>query len=439
MIRKSKIISAVLCSLFCVSIFAEEIPSEEKHPEIPHEKTVSEVIRNVALATGETLLIDLGINSYCTIIRKYDWARVDLQSMKKNLTSPWVWDNNTFFINQMAHPTMGTFYFDAGRANDLGFYGSAAEAALGSLVWELFGERGSASINDFISTTTGGIVWGETLFRISDSLYKIHPALGWITNPVGAVTQLVIGRRPQNVSGFISDMDILTFGGCDFFTTKATFGLGTKVVYGVPYGHITDQPFDQFTLLVDCHFAEDSYFYRINSSGFLQSWGFGTEERPGNFGITMGYDCINGKDYVLSLGDLAFGIRQKFNFDQETYFAYGAETGFVFMAAPESLKYCLGPEVKLSLAFENKDFGKLEVDSKAVFLCDWPSSVSKKMKAENNFVILTDISYVHKIWKNISLGISDSAYCKIAEMPERNQWDNYLKLFVKVNLIKEHF
>ena len=68
-------------------------------------------------------------------------------------------------INQFGHPYQGNLYFNAGRANGLSFWESAPLAALGSATWEYFGEKNHASINDFVTTTMGGIALGEMFHR----------------------------------------------------------------------------------------------------------------------------------------------------------------------------------------------------------------------------------------------------------------------------------
>ena len=76
-----------------------------------------------------------------------------------------VWDLDDFTVNQIGHPYQGNNYFNAGRANGLGFYESAAVTAFGSATWEFFGETNHPSLNDFINTTLGGITLGEMFHR----------------------------------------------------------------------------------------------------------------------------------------------------------------------------------------------------------------------------------------------------------------------------------
>ena len=79
----------------------------------------------------------------------------------------WVWDLDDFVVNQIGHPYQGSNYYNAGRANGLSFYESAAMAAFGSATWEFYGETNKASLNDFINTTLGGIAIGEVLHRVA--------------------------------------------------------------------------------------------------------------------------------------------------------------------------------------------------------------------------------------------------------------------------------
>jgi hypothetical protein len=54
----------------------------------------------------------------------------------------------------------------AGRSNGLDFWESAPLTFLGSLEWEYFGETTLPSLNDFYNTGFGGIVVGETIYRV---------------------------------------------------------------------------------------------------------------------------------------------------------------------------------------------------------------------------------------------------------------------------------
>ena len=66
-----------------------------------------------------------------------------------------------------SHPFNGSTYYNAARANGIGFWGSSAMALAGAFVWECCGETHPMSYNDMISTGFGGIARGEVAHRIS--------------------------------------------------------------------------------------------------------------------------------------------------------------------------------------------------------------------------------------------------------------------------------
>ena len=117
---------------------------------------------------GTSLLQTTGINvmyELANLVRGQVTARITPKTWWTNMQQGMVWDLDDFTVNQIGHPYQGNNYFNAGRANGLGFYESAAVTAFGSATWEFFGETNHPSLNDFINTTLGGITLGEMFHR----------------------------------------------------------------------------------------------------------------------------------------------------------------------------------------------------------------------------------------------------------------------------------
>ena len=117
---------------------------------------------------GMSLLQTTGINviyGLGNLARGQVTGRITPKTWWANMQQGWVWDLDDFTVNQIGHPYQGTNYFNAGRANGLSFYESAAVTAFGSATWEFFGETNHASLNDFINTTLGGVTLGEMFHR----------------------------------------------------------------------------------------------------------------------------------------------------------------------------------------------------------------------------------------------------------------------------------
>jgi hypothetical protein len=117
---------------------------------------------------GMSLIQTTGINviyELANLARGQVTARITPKTWWANMQQGMVWDLDDFTVNQIGHPYQGNNYFNAGRANGLSFYESAAVTAFGSATWEYFGETNHASLNDFINTTLGGITLGEMFHR----------------------------------------------------------------------------------------------------------------------------------------------------------------------------------------------------------------------------------------------------------------------------------
>lgn len=88
------------------------------------------------------------------------------------------WDKDPIQTNFFGHPYNGSFYFTGARAAGLTFWESIPYTLGGSLTWELFSETERPSMNDIFSTTFGGIILGEILYRISSQVLDDSES-GW--------------------------------------------------------------------------------------------------------------------------------------------------------------------------------------------------------------------------------------------------------------------
>jgi hypothetical protein len=140
--------------------------------------------------------------AYNWYVQRWHWANVGTRAWWKNLRDGFIWDDDAFMDNQLAHPYHGSLYFNAGRGAGYGFWSSTAFAAAGSLGWELLTENVRPSLNDLINTTLGGIALGEATFRMSAFLVSSsrsprfgHTAGAVLLNPVGQTQRLLRNRR----------------------------------------------------------------------------------------------------------------------------------------------------------------------------------------------------------------------------------------------------
>jgi hypothetical protein len=97
---------------------------------------------------------------------------VNGKSIKRNLQSAWVLDNDPFDINQFMHPYQGAMYHGFARSAGLDYWESLGYTFAGSMLWELAGETTIPSRNDQIASGIGGSFLGEPLFRLAELVLR---------------------------------------------------------------------------------------------------------------------------------------------------------------------------------------------------------------------------------------------------------------------------
>ncbi len=156
------------------------------------------------LAAAEVVGINLGIWAILHYVTDAHYAYLSWETMRDNFRDSFEWDQSRYFVNFYHHPYHGYLYFNAGRANGLGYWGSALATLGGSLMWEMVLETYRPSINDLVTTTNGGCVYGEIGYRFSAMVRKSdargleriwRETVGAVLDPIGGLNRLFNGRR----------------------------------------------------------------------------------------------------------------------------------------------------------------------------------------------------------------------------------------------------
>jgi hypothetical protein len=131
------------------------------------------------------------------------FAKVTPDIWRENFVTGFQWDDNEFEVNQFAHPWQGGLYFTAGRIHGLNFWESIPYTVVGSWTWEHFAETEQPASNDFMTTTWGGVFFGEALYRLSNDVLDDSTSgstrlwkevAGFVLNPMNGVDRLVSGQ-----------------------------------------------------------------------------------------------------------------------------------------------------------------------------------------------------------------------------------------------------
>ncbi|MDH5217998.1 MAG: DUF3943 domain-containing protein [Gammaproteobacteria bacterium] len=131
--------------------------------------------KNYLYPLAEVFLINGLIFSWNRYAVEAKWSYVDYDTINSNLVNGFGWDNDQFNYNQLYHPYQGGQYHSAARYYGLNYWESMSYTALGSLHWEYMMENESPAINDFITTTLSGSIFGEAIFRMARLILDQSP------------------------------------------------------------------------------------------------------------------------------------------------------------------------------------------------------------------------------------------------------------------------
>jgi hypothetical protein len=277
----------------------------------------------------------MGFNRYVT---KADYAYVNTETWRKNLTSKPEWDTDEFRINFIGHPYQGTLYFNAARSQGYNYWQSLPFAVAGSLTWEYLGENTLPSYNDMIYTPINGAALGEILYRVSSNILDdrttgreriAREVAAGLINPVRGLNRLLQGKTSQvtNKEMYEKDpMNITLFAGVHRLNRDENnaFGKGrTNAMLNVQldYGNQFEasKPFDLFRLRAEF------------TGGNADTVG-------GTISNITGYGMLLGKNKQLGKVDILTGLFQYYDYWDNRNFVLGA-LGFgggVFTKAPLS-------------------------------------------------------------------------------------------------------
>lgn len=200
-----------------------------------------------------------------------DFARISFRSIRRNIANGLVWDNDKFSTNLLAHPYIGGIYFNTARSNGLSFWESVPYSFGGSLMWEMLAEVEPPAINDFVSTSIGGIALGEVTHRVSSLILDdskrgvnrfFRELTGTLVSPARGLNRILTGDAWKVRHKYYSYHDFNQFP----VKFSATIGnrfmsddnylfkksnvpyLEFDLIYGHPLQETTNQPFDYFNL-----------------------------------------------------------------------------------------------------------------------------------------------------------------------------------------------
>lgn len=260
---------------------------------------------------GNRAVYDVGLSSWGGSFRK------------------WWWDRDSFTTNELAHPYMGSLYFNMARSSGLPFWESFGYAFGGSLMWESFGETEPPAFDDQISTSWGGAIIGEVLFRLSNRLLDggggrpgFWRELGaLVLDPAQGLNRILYGNRfrpaEPELEPFYAELRTAagvasTSEGGVTTHPAPVLAAGVRVVNGVPGGDLRfREPFDHFdaslTFVVDRDALRSPSFSMVLLRGAVAAATYGGPGSGGLWGLYFDYDYVSPAVYRASSSNLGLG------------------------------------------------------------------------------------------------------------------------------------
>jgi hypothetical protein len=289
------------------------------------------VSRNLGWAVAEDLAINWVASGFNEYVRNANFNQISPRSWWANLEHGLTYDDNEFKTNQYLHPWNGANYYNTGRANGFGYWGSALFALGGAFFWECCGETHPMSYNDLISTGIGGIAVGEQMYRLSSQLLdnqsqgkgRVFREIGaFVIDPVRGFNRVLSGRssdvhaNPEEPldwraphARFLVSAGVRVIGEGESITenTKSYSYLALNHAFGSVFDNARRRPFD--SLQADYQFSfgekEPRTVLRIRGDLFSRALGSGPEGPKYAFSIVQHFDYHNNLAYEF--GQQAFG------------------------------------------------------------------------------------------------------------------------------------
>jgi hypothetical protein len=362
--------------------------------------------------------------AYNWYVQRWPWANVGTQSWAANLRHGFVWDNDCFLDNQLAHPYHGSLYHSSARAAGYRFWGSLPFVAAGSATWELFGENITASLNDLINTTLGGVAIGEVTYRLSSMLGSKHGArpssvareLGaFALSPMGRTQTLLRLDRPDDIAPPANRVSSVSFGrraGHPFFQ------LGVR--YGSPFDAEAARPYDAFEFRLQVSPDSGGAVREVTITGLLARKQLRESARSGMvLGLFQHYDYEDHSAFELSGQSLSGALLYQRRLGERNRLQLGAHLEAVLLGAISSDQgfwwrrdYDLGPGAgaRASAAWARDGLELLRVDARLVWLHSLHGSEGEHVARLLRLVAAVPIAGAFGVGGDVALATRHSRY-----------------------------
>ena len=386
-----------------------------------------EARKSYAIPALEIFAFDFLLNRVNKQVYKGNDYDVNVSTIKRNLRSGWVVDNDPFKVNQLGHPYQGSMYHGFARSAGLNYWESLGYTFAGSAFWEIAGESTPPAKNDQISSGIGGSFLGEALFRMASLvLEKGDGPQFWrevgaaAISPSTGLNRLAFDKRFDSIfashnPAYYSRLGIGVIGtaqnaqGSSSTFKRNELQMDFSMDYGLPGkpGYTYNRPFDYFTFQATASSA--NAFENVMTRGLLvgKDYAVGDSTR-GVWGLYGSYDYIAPQTFRVSSTALSLGTTAQMQLSnsialQGTVLAgvgYAA-VGTIRGAADEEYHYGVSPQslVALRLIFGEK--ASLDLTARDYFV---PRASASDTRGREN-IVRADVAFTVRIHRQHAIAI----------------------------------
>lgn len=388
--------------------------------------------KNYWMAAGQVMAINTFALLQARYISDEHWSKISFKSIKNNFNKGFVWDDNTFGMNQFLHPYHGSAYFNAARSNGLSFWESAPYAFGGSLIWESAFEVELPAYNDLINTTLSGIILGEITYRMSNQIIDestvgferfTREFTAFLINPIHGLNRLVKGKMWRDGNNKIKTNSFIKLSlGLNslFINRKLSEGYAyIFTAFDLDYGNkfsvsAHKNPFDYIKIHSEISFTNSDNIIGISASGVLWDWRIRSLNTSKYiFGLYKEFDYLENIIYKFTATSLAAELTNKKVFTKSSYLQSSIGLSAIFMGGTNSIyskevlmNYNLGPGLGFRVSAELELSKSLSVNFKYkqywIYVVNGVSS--------NEFIGLFNLGINYSILKNNSVGFNVVLY-----------------------------
>jgi hypothetical protein len=383
--------------------------------------------KNYFLPVLEIVAMDAGINVAGRYVDDPAAFEVSSASIRRNLKSKWVIDDDPFEVNQIGHPYQGAMYHNIARSNGMNYWQSMAYTFAGSVFWEVFGETTTPSKNDQISTGIGGSFLGEPLHRISRLiLERADTGPGFwrhlgsvIVSPPTGLNQLMFGDpagsfKPDAVP--FSDIRV-AIGATGIASDRSELlpeatpnqpHLTLSIDYGYPgnpsYRH--ERPFDYFRVETN---VSNEGLEQLSTRGLIAGADYGAGRVSGIWGLYGNYDYFTPDDFRLSTTAFSLGTTLQASLSDAMTLQTSTLVGAGYAAARDlgrndgrDYHYGVAPQGVVNLRLITGSRAALDVTAREYFI----SGLGGFGTGQRDLVFVGDASFAVRVYRKHALAVT---------------------------------